>query len=68
MRPSPSAWCTAWYQAHCKRLALKGIAPQAEREASVDLLTRLWASAEAREGLSAFLDKRKPHWQDGGDQ
>jgi methylglutaconyl-CoA hydratase len=55
-------------QAHCKRLVLKGIAPQAEREASAELLARLWASAEAREGLSAFLDKRKPRWRDGGDQ
>ncbi len=56
--------------AHCKRRALKDVPIEAERTASAELLARLWTSDEAREGLSAFLEKRKPRWDDEqwGDQ
>ncbi len=32
------------------------------REDSIAALVRRWESAEAREGVGAFLDKRKPDW------
>ncbi|MGH8589303.1 MAG: hypothetical protein ACREXX_08180, partial [Gammaproteobacteria bacterium] len=56
--------------AHCKRISLKDPPKDAERTGSAELLARLWASPEAREGLSAFLEKRGPRWGDeaGGDQ
>ena len=56
--------------AHCKRISLGNLPKDPERTGSAELLTRLWASPEAREGLSAFLEKRKPRWDDKqrGDQ
>jgi methylglutaconyl-CoA hydratase len=56
--------------AHCKRISLENLPKEPERTGSAELLTRLWASTEAREGLSAFLEKRRPRWGDGpgGDQ
>ncbi|MDQ3776606.1 MAG: enoyl-CoA hydratase-related protein [Pseudomonadota bacterium] len=57
--------------AHCKRISLQDLPREPERTASAELLlARLWTSPEAREGLSAFLEKRKPRWDDGqrGDQ
>ncbi|MGH8478072.1 MAG: enoyl-CoA hydratase-related protein [Gammaproteobacteria bacterium] len=54
--------------AHCKRRALKDVPIEAERTASAELLARLWTSDEAREGLSAFLERRKPRWHDEQDQ
>jgi methylglutaconyl-CoA hydratase len=56
--------------AHCKRISLENLRREAERTGSAELLTRLWASPEAREGLSAFLEKRTPRWGDKqrGDQ
>jgi len=56
--------------AHCKRISLGNLPKDPERTGSAELLTRLWASPEAREGLSAFLEKRGPRWGDkpGGDQ
>ena len=56
--------------AHCKRISLGNLPKDPERTRSAELLTRLWASPEAREGLSAFVEKRRPRWGDkpGGDQ
>ena len=48
--------------AHCKRISLGNLPKDPERTRSAELLTQLWASTEAREGLSAFLEKRKPRW------
>ncbi|MGH2822159.1 MAG: enoyl-CoA hydratase-related protein [Thermoleophilaceae bacterium] len=55
---------------HCKRISLEKLPKDPERTGSAELLTRLWASPEAREGLSAFLEKRSPRWDDEqrGDQ
>jgi methylglutaconyl-CoA hydratase len=56
--------------AHCKRISLGNLPKDPERTGSAELLTRLWASPEAREGLSAFLEKRRARWDDKqrGDQ
>jgi methylglutaconyl-CoA hydratase len=56
--------------AHCKRISLGNLSKDPERTGSAELLTRLWACPEAREGLSAFLEKRRPRWDDKqrGDQ
>ena len=56
--------------AHCKRISLGTLLKDPKRTGSAELLTRLWASPEAREGLSAFLEKRRPRWDDKqrGDQ
>jgi methylglutaconyl-CoA hydratase len=56
--------------AHCKRISLENLPREPERTGSAELLTRLWASPEAREGLSAFVEKRTPRWGDKqrGDQ
>ena len=55
---------------HCKRISLGNLPQDPERTGSAELLMQLWASPEAREGLSAFLEKRKPRWDDKqrGDQ
>ncbi|MCV6591425.1 MAG: crotonase/enoyl-CoA hydratase family protein [Silicimonas sp.] len=34
-------------------------------EATIDRLAEAWESAEAREGIAAFLEKRKPAWAQG---
>jgi methylglutaconyl-CoA hydratase len=44
----------------CKPLAPEVIEDTAQR------ITRLRASDEGREGISAFLEKRKPNWVEGG--
>jgi len=56
--------------AHCKRISLGNLPREPELTRSAELLTRLWASTEAREGLSAFLEKRTPRWgeKQRGDQ
>ena len=36
-------------------------------EATIDRLTEAWDSDEAREGIAAFLEKRKPAWAERGD-
>ena len=56
--------------AHCKRISLENLPRDPERAGSAELLTRLWASPEAQEGLSAFVEKRTPRWGDKqrGDQ
>ena len=38
--------------------------PDAARERIVDVAARQRVSAEGQEGLSAFLEKRNPHWPD----
>lgn len=47
----------------CKRLALRG-REGFGRSAAAERLAGLWGSAEAREGLSAFMEKRRPSWCD----
>jgi methylglutaconyl-CoA hydratase len=56
--------------AHCKRISLGNLPTDPERTRSAELLARCWASTEAREGLSAFLEKRRPRWgqKERGDQ
>ena len=36
-------------------------------EATIDRLAEAWDSDEAREGIAAFLEKRKPAWAGKGD-
>lgn len=48
-------------QAVCKRLTVR-TQREPERIAAAGQLATLWASDEAREGLRAFLDKRRPVW------
>ena len=48
--------------AHCKRISLGKLPQDPECAGSAELLTQLWASTEAREGLSAFLENRRPRW------
>jgi methylglutaconyl-CoA hydratase len=50
--------------AHCKRISLGNLPKDPERTGSAELLTRLWGSTEAEEGLSAFLEKRRPRWRE----
>lgn len=59
LRSSPSAIAEA------KRLFRREGAGELEAaiEAAADALVKTWESADAREGLSAFLEKRKPSWQ-----
>ncbi len=49
---------------HCKRVSTKTLPEEPERAESAERLARLWTSEEAREGLSAFLEKRKPQWDE----
>jgi methylglutaconyl-CoA hydratase len=52
-------------QAECKELIrVVAGAPidAATREETAQRITRVRASAEGREGLTAFLEKRKPSW------
>ncbi len=39
---------------------------EATIEATIDRLAEAWDSDEAREGIAAFLEKRKPAWAGGG--
>jgi methylglutaconyl-CoA hydratase len=39
-----------------------GLDPESAQERTVDTIAGIRATAEAREGLSAFLDKRPPTW------
>ena len=50
-----------------KRLArrLSGAAREAEVAASVEALMARWEDPEAREGVGAFFDRRRPGWADG---
>ena len=45
-----------------------GRSPEESRAFRVDMLTRLRASEEAREGMGAFREKRDPRWVQGYDQ
>jgi len=53
-----------------KQCALQGMeyasvqeAMQAQQEKRFDKLERMMQSRDIREGLRAFMEKRKPHWQ-----
>lgn len=53
--------------AHCKQLAFAVAGHNAESQKTIDeftagLIARLRISAEGQEGLTAFLEKRKPDW------
>ncbi len=50
--------------ANCKRVSTKTLPEGSERAESAERLARLWTSDEAREGLGAFLEKRRPRWAD----
>jgi methylglutaconyl-CoA hydratase len=53
--------------AEAKSLARRNDASQgadALDEANAELIARLRVSPEGQEGLGAFLDKRKPNWQE----
>jgi len=54
-------------QQHCKALVFHGVGLSAERQLELDqhtarVIAKLRTSAEGREGMQAFLDKRKPDW------
>jgi len=59
--------CAPGAIAQAKALALQlGTAPEARQiDASIAALVTRWESPEAREGIAAFFDKRKPGWADG---
>lgn len=59
MKTGPVASATA--KALVRRVAMAG-EPAAIDDANVDLIARLRVSPEGQEGISAFLDKRKPGW------
>lgn len=42
---------------------LTGPVTEAQVDMAIDALARRWQTAEAREGVAAFFDKRKPSWQ-----
>ncbi|SHH26450.1 crotonase/enoyl-CoA hydratase family protein [Marivita hallyeonensis] len=42
---------------------LTGRVTEAQIDMAIDALARRWQSDEAREGVGAFFDKRKPDWQ-----
>ncbi|MCI0355190.1 MAG: enoyl-CoA hydratase-related protein, partial [Acidobacteria bacterium] len=47
----------------CKALARQGLWPnEEERAQAAARLAKLWQAAEAREGIAAFFEKRKPQW------
>jgi methylglutaconyl-CoA hydratase len=50
--------------AECKQL-LRRLSPVSEelRELTAEIFARLRVGSEAREGITAFLEKRKPSWQ-----
>jgi methylglutaconyl-CoA hydratase len=45
---------------------VKGKAPAEVREATTQTIARLRNGPEGREGIAAFLEKRKPAWIEGG--
>ncbi|MGH8527662.1 MAG: enoyl-CoA hydratase-related protein, partial [Gammaproteobacteria bacterium] len=47
----------------CKTLAGQGAWPNEEQRAQAAArLAKLWQGSEGREGIAAFLEKRKPQW------
>lgn len=56
--------CAPGAVADAKRLAqaLAGVVTQEAIDLSIAALVRRWGTAEAREGLAAFFDKRPPNW------
>jgi methylglutaconyl-CoA hydratase len=60
----PYLSCAPGAVAEAKAL-LRRLGPSIDEAAiamSIDALVRRWESAEAREGIGAFLDRRKPRW------
>ncbi len=62
----PYLACAPGAVAEAKALALRlGGAPNADDvKVSIDALVARWDTAEAKEGVDAFLSKRKPDWAD----
>lgn len=57
--------CAPGAVARAKAL-LRGLGPRIDEAviaSTIAALADCWADEEAREGISAFFDKRKPHWQ-----
>ena len=61
---APYLACAPGAVADAKRLARRLGPPvgEAEVEASVEALTARWEDAEAREGVAAFFERRRPAW------
>ncbi|MBM2576128.1 crotonase/enoyl-CoA hydratase family protein [Jannaschia sp. Os4] len=61
---APYLSCAPGAVADAKALArrLSGAATAAEVDLSVEALAARWRDAEAREGVGAFFDKRRPAW------
>ena len=61
---TPYLTCAPQAVAEAKALTrtLGGQGTSAARDASIAALVARWESAEAREGVAAFLEKRKPDW------
>lgn len=57
--------CAPGAVADTKRLIreVAGRTPQDSHERTVALVARMWASAEAIEGIGSFLQKRQPSWR-----
>lgn len=62
---APYLDCAPGAVARAKAL-LRSLGPQIDAAvigATVDALSECWAGEEAREGIAAFFDRRKPRWQ-----
>jgi methylglutaconyl-CoA hydratase len=67
---APYLDCAPGAVARAKAL-LRGLGPPIDDRIvrhTIDELAACWAGEEAPEGIAAFFDKRKPHWQGGGDR
>lgn len=62
---APDAQCRA--RKLVERVA-RGPVDQDMRDYTAELIAELRGADEGREGLSAFLEKRKPAWQDPGEE
>ncbi|MFP7570803.1 crotonase/enoyl-CoA hydratase family protein [Marivita sp. S2033] len=62
---APYLMCAPGAVAEAKSLMrdLSGPVTQQQVDASIDALATRWQSEEARDGVGAFFDKRKPGWQ-----
>nr|WP_111301022.1 crotonase/enoyl-CoA hydratase family protein [Paracoccus saliphilus] len=59
LQAAPGAVAAA--KAQCRALGPR--IDEAVIEDSIDRLVKVWEGDEAPEGIAAFFDKRKPHWQ-----